>query len=80
MSKTTCYQRNNVMILNRAKEYYQNKDRLREQERDKCRQLSDEENNMKREYGKNIYQNMSEENKQKLKEYQRSYREAKRSR
>ena len=80
MSKTTCYQRNNVMILNRAKEYYQNKDRLREQERDKCRQLSDEENNMKREYGKNIYQNMSEENKQKLKEYQRNYREAKRSR
>ena len=52
MSKTTCYQRNNVMILNRAKEYYQNKDRLREQERDKCRQLSDEENNMKREYEK----------------------------
>ena len=32
---------------------------------------------MKKEYEKNGYHNMSEEKKQKLKEYQRKYREAK---
>ena len=32
---------------------------------------------MKREYGKNRYHNMSEERKQKLKEYQNNYCEAK---
>ena len=35
--------------------------------------------NEKREYGKNRYHNMSEEKKQKLKEYQKNYREAKKS-
>ena len=39
--------------LNRAKEYYENdKERLREQARDKYRNLSEEEKNKKREYGK----------------------------
>ena len=33
----------------------------------------------KTEYGKNRYRNMSEEKKQKLKEYQKKYREAKKS-
>ena len=33
----------------------------------------------KREYGKNIYHNMSEEKKQRLKEYQKNYRETKKS-
>ena len=33
----------------------------------------------KREYGKNRYHNMSKEKKQKLKEYQKNYREAKKS-
>ena len=33
----------------------------------------------KREYGKNRYRNMSEEKKQKLKEYQKKYRETKKS-
>ena len=33
--------------------------------------------NKKREYGRNRYHNMSEEKKQKLKEYQTIYREAK---
>ena len=33
----------------------------------------------KREYGKNRYQNMSEEKKQKLKEYQKNYRKAEKS-
>ena len=41
------------VILNRAKEYYENdKERLREQARDKYRNLSEEEKNKKREYGK----------------------------
>ena len=50
------------MILNRAKDYYENdKERLREQARDKYRNLSEEEKNKKREYGKSRYHNMSEE-------------------
>ena len=40
----TYYQRNREVILNRAKDYYENdKKRLREQARDKCRNLSEEE-------------------------------------
>ena len=45
---------------------------MREQARDKCRNLSEEGNNKKREYGKNRYYNMSEEEKQRLKEYQKT--------
>ena len=52
---------------------------MREQARDKYRNLSEEEKNKKREYGKNRYHNMSEEKKQRLKEYQKNYREAKKS-
>ena len=71
----TYYQRNRDVILNRAKDYYENdKERLREQVRDKCRNLSEEK---KREYGKNRYLNMSEEKKKRLKEYQKNYRDAK---
>ena len=76
----TYYQINRDVILNRAKDYYENdKKRLREQARDKYRNLSEEEKNKKREYGKNRYHNMSEEKKQRLKEYQKNYREAKKS-
>ena len=57
------------VILNRAKYYYKNnQERLREQSRDKYRNLSQEEKNKKREYGKNRYRNISEEKKQRLKE------------
>ena len=35
--------------------------------------------NKRREYGKNRYHNMSEEKKQRLIEYQKKYREAKKS-
>ena len=60
------------MILNRAKDYYENyKDSLRKQARDKYKNLSEEDKNKKREYGKNRYHNMSEEKKQRLKEYQK---------
>ena len=68
------------VILNRAKDYYENdKERLREQARDKYRNLSEEEKNLKKEYGKNRYRNMSKEKKQRLKKYQTNYREAKKS-
>ena len=44
---------NRDVILNIAKDYYENdKERLRDQVRDNCRNLSEEEKNKKREYGK----------------------------
>ena len=50
------------MILNRAKDYYENdKERLTEQARGKYRNLSEEEKNKKKEYGKNRCCNMPEE-------------------
>ena len=61
MSETTYYQKNKVkIILNRAKEYYKNN-----------KELSEKENDVNKEYGRNRHKNMSEENKQRLpKEYQ----------
>ena len=53
------------------------KKRLRDQARDKCRNISEEDKNKKREYEKNRYHNMSKEKKQKIKEYQKNYLEAK---
>ena len=80
----TYYQRTRGVILNKAKDYYENyKDRLRKQARDKYRNLSEEEEEeeeekKKREYRKNRY-SMSEEKNIRLKEYQKNYREAKKS-
>ena len=49
----TYYQKNRDVMQNRAKYYYENdKERLREQEGDKYRDLSEEEENKKREDGK----------------------------
>ena len=60
------------MILNRAKDYYENdKKRSREQARYNYRNLSEADKSKKREYGRNRYSNMSEEKKQK------NYRETK---
>ena len=68
------------VILNRAKDYYKNdEERLREQARDKYRNLSEEGKIKKREYGRKRYHNMSKEKKQELKKYQKKYREAKKS-
>ena len=73
----TYYQRNWEVILNRAKDYYENdKARLRGQARDKYRNLSEEEKN-KRENTKKT--DMSDKMKQILKEYQKNYCEAKKS-
>ena len=59
MTGLTYFQRNRDVILNRAKDYYENgKEILREQARDKYRNLSKEEKNKKREYGRNRYHNM----------------------
>ena len=67
MSDLTYYQKNQYVILNRAKVYYENdKEKLREQATDKYRNLSEEDKNKKREYGKNRYHNMPEEKKQRL--------------
>ena len=41
--------------------------------------ISEEEKYIKREYGRNRYHNMFEEKKQRRKEYQRNYREAKKN-
>ena len=68
----TYYQRKWDVILNKAKNYYENdKERLREQARDKYKNLSEEERIKKREYGKNRYHNLSEEKKIRLKKYQK---------
>ena len=71
----TYFQKNQEVILKRAKDYHENdKERLREQARDKYRNLSEEEKNQKREYGINRYHNMSKIKKkqQELKEYQKN--------
>ena len=76
----TYYQRKRDVILNRAIDYYKNgKTRLREQARNKYRNLSEEEKNEKREYVINRRCNMSQEKKKRLKEYQKNYREDKKS-
>ena len=62
MSETTYYERNRDLILNREKYYYENnKELLIEREKNKYRKLSEKEKNMKREYGRDRYHNMSEE-------------------
>ena len=51
--KETFYQKNKNVILNRAKDYYKNdKEKLREQARNKYTNLTEEEKNEKKEYGK----------------------------
>ena len=59
------YQRNRLKSLKQAKEHYENdNERLQEQARNKYRELSNEEKDIKRKYRKNRYQNMSDGNKQ----------------
>ena len=52
------------MILNRAKDYYRNnRDELKVRARDKYRELSEQEKDIKRNYGRDQYAGMSEEDK-----------------
>ena len=63
--ETTCYQRSRETILNRAKKYYDdNNEVLTGKARNKYRKLSEVEKNIKREYGRTRYHNMSEEKKE----------------
>ena len=56
MSGTTCYERNKDVILNRPSKYYENnKEVLREKVKNKYRELYDEEQNIKREFGRKRY-------------------------
>ena len=76
----TYYQKNRDVMQNRAKYYYENdKERLREQEGDKYRDLSEEEENKKREYGKKQIPQYAWRKEAKTKEYQKNYRETKKS-
>ena len=47
----TYYQKNRDVILNRAKDYKNDKERLREKTKDKYRSLSEEEKSEKQKYG-----------------------------
>ena len=68
MSETTYYQRNKETLSNRAKDYYKNNKKvLREKAKNKYRELSEEDKNIIREYGRNS-KKMPEKEKQKLKE------------
>ena len=70
MSEATYYERNREVMLNRADEYYENnKEVLRENAKNRYRELSEEEKNIKRVYEGNKHHNMPEEKKQRLKEY-----------
>ena len=70
----TYYKKTPRYNINKAKDYYKNnKEKLNEQARDKCKSLSKEEKNKKREYGKNRYHNMSEEKKEAIKEKSRNH-------
>ena len=79
MSETTYYQRNRDVIVNKPKGYYKNdKETLRDNAGDNT-EIYLKKKKAKREHGRNRYDNMSKEKEQKLKEYQKHYREAKRS-
>ena len=68
------------MILNRAKDYYENdKEKLRGQARDKYRNLSEEEKIKKENMGRIDIAICLKKKKQRLKEYQKNYGEAKKS-
>ena len=68
------------MILKRARNYYENnKERSRVQARNKYRNLSEEEKNKKENILNIDITTCLKKKKQRLKEYQKNYREAKKS-
>ena len=78
MSETTYYQRNRAVILTRAKDYHKNnKELFRERAKNKYRELSEEEKNIKREYGKKDIITCLKKIRKKKKKYQKNYGEAK---
>ena len=76
----TYYQRNRDVILNRSKDYYENdKDRLRGQARNKNRKNYLKKKKIQRENTEKIDIIICLKKRQRLKEYQKNYREAKKS-
>ena len=74
MSSTTYYQRKKDVILHRVKDYYEKiKKNWESKQKINIETYLKKKKNKKRIYGKNRYRNMSEEKKQKLKEYQNNY-------
>ena len=54
--ETIYYQRNRDVILKRARDYYKNNKKvLKERAKNKYRELSEEDKNIKRDYGRNTY-------------------------
>ena len=68
-----------IVIINnvkKAKEYHQkNKEKLQEKPQNEYNKLFNKENDIRKEYGRNRYRNMSEEDKQRLKGYKKNYRD-----
>ena len=68
MSGTTYYKRNRDVILNRAKDCYENnKELLRERAKNKYRELPESEKDVKTLYQRDRYHNMTVEKKTKTK-------------
>ena len=65
----TYYLKNNDVVLSKAKDYYEkHKEKLREQARNKYRNLPEEEKIKKGEYGKGRYHSMSKDHNENHKE------------
>ena len=68
----TYYQKTREVILNRAKDYYENnKKKLKSKQKINTKTYLKKKKIKKREHRRNRYRNMSEEKKQRLKEYQK---------
>ena len=76
----TYYQKKWDVILNKAKDYYENyKERLREQTREKYRNLSENKKIKKENMEKIDISICLKKRNKRLKEYQKNYREVKKS-
>ena len=73
------YQLNKNKLLKKAKDRYHNDGGKLEWEnaKNKYRSLSEKEKEVKRAYGRDSYRNMIEDEKNRLKKYQRNYQSAK---
>ena len=72
------YTKTLVIVLNRGKDYYEN-NKERERAKTKYRELPENEKDVKRLYQRDRYHNMTAGEKQRLKEYQKNYRETKKA-
>ena len=83
MDKSTYYQQNRDIILERAKDYYYNNiEAIRKDMRNKYKNLSEEEIEkikiyQKKKYREKMKNNISEEKREKMREYQKNYRKKK---